>query len=135
MPYAYYSNHQMKQCSCNLCFLDIPILTYSLCVAFIEICWTWAHKISDSCYCNVSFVDFTWKRAVFRTICVLVVLFVAESVPNFGPILSLIGASTNTLLGIVLPCVFYLKLCSMENSSWPERYVLFNIKVWFLYQR
>ena len=66
-------------------------------------------------------IDFTWKRAVFRTLCVICVLFVAETVPHFGPILSLIGGSTNTLLSIVIPCVCYLKLCSMDNLGWPER--------------
>ena len=39
------------------------------------------------------------------------VLFIAETIPHFGAILSLVGGSTTTLLAYVLPSVFYLKLC------------------------
>ncbi|XP_059143845.1 uncharacterized protein LOC131931158 isoform X2 [Physella acuta] len=59
---------------------------------------------------------FGYKRVIFRTLMMGVTLFVAESVPHFGAILSLVGGSTTTLLAYVLPPVFYLKLCSMEGS-------------------
>jgi vesicular inhibitory amino acid transporter len=54
--------------------------------------------------------DFNWKRCVFRSVSVLVLLFVAESVPSFGAILNLVGASTVTLLTFVFPPFFYLKI-------------------------
>jgi len=69
------------------------------------------------------FVEFTWKRVVTRTACTLLALLVGELVPHFGPILSLIGGSTTTLLSFVFPCAFYWRLCSMDNRGWPRRWV------------
>ncbi|XP_063402409.1 uncharacterized protein LOC134686665 [Mytilus trossulus] len=60
---------------------------------------------------------FTWKRCIARSAIVMVVIFVAESVPHFGAILSLIGGSTTTLLSYILPCVFYLKLAKGSNNQ------------------
>uniref|UniRef100_A0A2C9K492 Amino acid transporter transmembrane domain-containing protein n=1 Tax=Biomphalaria glabrata TaxID=6526 RepID=A0A2C9K492_BIOGL len=60
--------------------------------------------------------SFSYKRVIFRTAMMAVILFVAESIPHFGAILSLVGGSTTTLLAYILPPVFYLKLCSMEGS-------------------
>lgn len=59
------------------------------------------------------------KRVLFRTFMMGVILFVAESVPHFGAILSLIGGSTLTLLAYILPPIFYLKLCSM-TGDWEK---------------
>jgi solute carrier family 32 (vesicular inhibitory amino acid transporter) len=39
------------------------------------------------------------------------VLFLAQSIPNFGPILSFIGGSTVCLSSFVLPLIFYWLLC------------------------
>ncbi|KAI8791411.1 amino acid transporter ANTL1-like isoform X2 [Biomphalaria glabrata] len=68
------------------------------------------------------------KRVIFRTLMMGVVLFVAESVPHFGAILSLIGGSTLTLLAYILPPIFYLKLCSMEGA-WEKIVVPLHTKV------
>lgn len=38
------------------------------------------------------------------------VIFVAESLPTFGPLLDLVGGSTLTLTSLVFPCFFYLYL-------------------------
>ncbi|XP_052090183.1 uncharacterized protein LOC127726769 [Mytilus californianus] len=65
---------------------------------------------------------FTWKRCIARSAIVMVVLFVAESVPHFGAILSLIGGSTTTLLSYILPCVFYLKLAKGSNNQIQTRH-------------
>ncbi|GFN75569.1 amino acid transporter antl1-like isoform x1 [Plakobranchus ocellatus] len=62
---------------------------------------------------------FTFKRILSRTAIMLLVLFIAESIPHFGAILSLIGGSTTTLLAYILPPIFYLKLCSMKGD-WEE---------------
>ena len=48
---------------------------------------------------------------------VLAVLFVAGSIPNFRPILSLVGGSTTTLLAYVCPSIFYLKLCRKKRDE------------------
>ena len=50
----------------------------------------------------------------------------AESVPHFGAILSLVGGSTTTLLSYILPCLFYLKLCKCERKEASKIHV--NIK-------
>ncbi|KAK6013993.1 hypothetical protein OSTOST_20662 [Ostertagia ostertagi] len=53
---------------------------------------------------------FGWQRALIRTVTMLAVAFVAESIPNFGPLLDLFGGSTLTLTSVILPCLFYLYL-------------------------
>ena len=40
-------------------------------------------------YIHECISEFGWKRAVFRSLVVLVLLFVAESLPDFGSILDL----------------------------------------------
>ncbi|CAL1528940.1 unnamed protein product [Lymnaea stagnalis] len=72
--------------------------------------------------------SFGYKRVIFRTLMMGVVLFVAESIPRFGAILSLVGGSTTTLLAYILPPVFYLKLCSMEGD-WEQISVSLHEKV------
>ena len=47
-----------------------------------------------------------------RTAIVGCIIGLAETFPNFSPILSLIGGSTITMMAFVLPCVFYIKLKS-----------------------
>ena len=77
--------------------------------------------------CNLQNVlissDFNWKRCAFRTFSVLCLLFIAESVPSFGSILDLVGASTVTLLTFVFPPFFYMRLsdASIGHPTWPER--------------
>jgi len=67
--------------------------------------------------------NFNWKRCAFRTFSVLCLLFIAESVPSFGSILDLVGASTVTLLTFVFPPFFYMRLsdASIGHATWPER--------------
>ncbi len=57
-----------------------------------------------------------------RSVMVLCILFVAETVPHFGAILSLVGGSTVTFLTFVAPSIFYLRLTSMQGD-WPDRWV------------
>ena len=68
---------------------------------------------------------FNWKRCAFRSVSVLSLLFIAESVPSFGAILDLVGASTVTLLTFVFPPFFYMKLvdASSLNPLWEQREV------------
>jgi len=67
--------------------------------------------------------DFNWKRCVFRSLSVACLLFIAESVPSFGAILDLVGASTVTLLTFIFPPYFYMKLAdaSLEKKEWLDR--------------
>ena len=67
---------------------------------------------------------FNAKRVLVRSVVCLVVLGVAETVPHFGAVLSLIGGSSITLLAFVCPPVFYFKLARAQGpwepvSVWP----------------
>lgn len=66
-------------------------------------------------------LDFNWKRAFVRTLIIILMAIIGESIPQFGKILSLIGGSTITLLTFVFPPWFYMKLCDQENPLWPQR--------------
>jgi len=67
--------------------------------------------------------EFNWKRCTFRSMIVLLLLFIAETIPNFGSILDLVGSCSVTLLTFVFPPFFYMKLCdsSSENKEWTQR--------------
>ncbi|KAK4877503.1 hypothetical protein RN001_010009 [Aquatica leii] len=71
-----------------------------------------------------------WKRCLLRTIIVFIMVFVGESIPAFGKILSLVGGSTITLLTFVFPPYFYMKLCSQKNANWPERHLPLYYKMY-----
>ncbi|XP_070199906.1 uncharacterized protein [Littorina saxatilis] len=62
---------------------------------------------------------FNIKRVIIRTLICILVLFVTESIPHFGAILSLIGGSSTTLLAYVAPPIFYFKL-AYAKGNWPE---------------
>ncbi|KAK6104958.1 Transmembrane amino acid transporter family protein [Brugia pahangi] len=49
---------------------------------------------------------FGWHRIIIRTIVLLAILFVAETVPKFGPILNVIGGSTVALTSAMLPLIY-----------------------------
>ncbi|KAK6030356.1 transmembrane amino acid transporter protein, partial [Ostertagia ostertagi] len=53
---------------------------------------------------------FGWQRFIVRSVLFWTVIFVALSLPNFGPLLDLIGASTMSLMTMVMPSIFYLFL-------------------------
>ena len=68
-------------------------------------------------------LEFNWKRCTFRSMIVLLLLFIAETIPNFGSILDLVGSCSVTLLTFVFPPFFYMKLCdsSSDNKEWTQR--------------
>lgn len=74
--------------------------------------------------------EYHWKRSVLRTCMMAVMLFVGETIPRFGKILSLVGGSTVTLLTFVFPPYFYMKLCSQKDLAWPERSIPLYKKVY-----
>ena len=87
---------------------EMHFLVHVLCSDNIFFCnYTW----------RLTVAGFTWKRCVFRTVVVAIVLFVAETIPHFGAILSLVGGSTVTLLAYVCPSLFYLKLSAETNED------------------
>ncbi|XP_044732011.1 amino acid transporter AVT1I-like [Chrysoperla carnea] len=80
--------------------------------------------------------EYSIKRCVLRTFMIIVMIFIGETIPEFGKILSLVGGSTVTLLTFVFPCFFYLKLCSQNDSAqpsiewWPQRFIPLHVKVY-----
>uniref|UniRef100_A0AAF5DPH9 Aa_trans domain-containing protein n=1 Tax=Strongyloides stercoralis TaxID=6248 RepID=A0AAF5DPH9_STRER len=51
---------------------------------------------------------FGWQRISVRTFVMGIIVFTAETVPNFGPILNLIGGTCVTLTSALMPSFFYL---------------------------
>lgn len=76
---------------------------------------------------------FSIQRVLSRTVVCLLILFVAESVPHFGAVLSLVGGSALTLLAFIAPPVFYLKLASTPGDWGPVHVSLhekvFNVEI------
>lgn len=60
---------------------------------------------------------FSLKRFAVRTAVLVLVLFIAQSIPNFGPILSFIGGSAVALTSFILPCIFYVLLCRKSEYA------------------
>ncbi|VDK58862.1 unnamed protein product [Anisakis simplex] len=63
---------------------------------------------------------FGWQRVLVRTFVMMAVGFIAETIPNFGPLLDLVGGSTITLTALVFPCLFYLYLSVGEDAMNSE---------------
>uniref|UniRef100_A0A8R1DLV1 Aa_trans domain-containing protein n=1 Tax=Caenorhabditis japonica TaxID=281687 RepID=A0A8R1DLV1_CAEJA len=57
---------------------------------------------------------FGLKRFLVRSVLFWFVIFIALSIPHFGPFLDLIGASTMVLMTLVLPPIFYLSIRTQE---------------------
>ncbi|XP_063244855.1 uncharacterized protein LOC134546192 [Bacillus rossius redtenbacheri] len=73
---------------------------------------------------------FHWKRCAVRSSMMLVMLFIGESVPQFGKLLSLVGGSTVTLLTFVFPSLFYMRLCDQKHVDWPQRSIPVHVRVY-----
>jgi len=68
--------------------------------------------------------SFSVKRVIFRSSVMTILLIIALSLPNFGAILNLIGATTITLLNFVFPPLFYLLLA--RKSSQEDQLIIEN---------
>ncbi|KFM73288.1 Proton-coupled amino acid transporter 3, partial [Stegodyphus mimosarum] len=76
---------------------------------------------------------FGWKRCMLRTAVMLLIVFVAQTIPRFGKVLNLVGGSTATLTTSVFPCYFYLMLCSQENTEWPQKRIPLYEKIYLFF--
>ncbi|XP_046678230.1 amino acid transporter AVT1A-like [Homalodisca vitripennis] len=74
--------------------------------------------------------EFCTKRCVARSLMVLLMVVVGETIPKFGKILALVGGSTITLTTFVLPNYFYMKLCDQKSLDWPERTIPLHMRVY-----
>jgi amino acid permease len=63
----------------------------------------------------ISLSEFCIKRIIVRSLFTCAILFVAESIPKFGNLLSLVGGTTTALLSFFFPVYFYNKLCDSMN--------------------
>jgi len=63
---------------------------------------------------------FTIKRVLVRAGIMGLAVFVAESIPSFGPVMDLIGGSTVTATSFTFPCLFYLFLSAKEEKRLQE---------------
>lgn len=63
------------------------------------------------------FLAFGIKRVIVRCSVMVGVVFVAESVPSFGPMLDLVGGSAFTLTSVIFPCLFYIFLAAGEKKA------------------
>lgn len=61
--------------------------------------------------------EFGVKRVLIRSGTLMAVVFAAETLPTFGPLLELVGGSTLTLTSLIFPCVFYLFLTVGEQKT------------------
>lgn len=65
----------------------------------------------------VHVAEFGTKRILLRSGMMAAILFVAETVPSFGPVLNFMGASTVTLTCVIFPSLFYLFIKANEKKS------------------
>ncbi|XP_054275599.1 uncharacterized protein LOC128994825 [Macrosteles quadrilineatus] len=66
---------------------------------------------------------FGGKRCLVRSLMVLLMIVVGETIPEFGKILALVGGSSITLCTFILPPYFYMRLCDQKRADWPERLI------------
>ena len=80
--------------------------------------------------------QFGVKRCGYRTLAMAILLSVSQSIPSFGSILDLVGATSVTMLTFVCPPYFYMRLCdsSSQNPQWTQRKIpkWERIYCWFL---
>lgn len=66
---------------------------------------------------NIFYLGFSMKRVLLRTGMMLAVIFTATSIPDFEPVMGIIGGSTVALTSLVFPPLFYLYLSSNEQKT------------------
>ncbi|KRT84045.1 Amino acid transporter [Oryctes borbonicus] len=74
--------------------------------------------------------QYNWKRCFVRTLIILLMVLIGETIPKFGKILSLVGGSTITMLTFVFPPYFYMRLCNQKSPLWPEHHIPLYIKTY-----
>lgn len=60
--------------------------------------------------------EFNYRRCLLRTALALLSVVVAESVPKFEVVMSLIGCSLTGPLVFILPPLFYIKMLSLKRE-------------------
>ncbi|VDK18365.1 unnamed protein product [Anisakis simplex] len=65
---------------------------------------------------------FGWQRLVVRSCVMLGIVFTAESIPKFGPILNVIGGTTVALTSAILPALYNLYLKALTIDTVTKKY-------------
>ncbi|XP_050062639.1 LOW QUALITY PROTEIN: uncharacterized protein LOC114132696 [Aphis gossypii] len=73
---------------------------------------------------------FGFQRFVVRMSLLLAMIALGEIMPNFINLVALMGCSTVILSTFVLPSIFYLRLCSMQSATWPDRRLSWKSKLY-----
>lgn len=86
-------------------FLTFPLMLFPVFTVFEGIPWI---RVRPTTFHNL-----------LRISTVSLAVLIATTIPNFGDFISLIGAACCSLLAIILPALFHLKLCrdSMSRSQ------------------
>ncbi|KAL3270122.1 hypothetical protein HHI36_009180 [Cryptolaemus montrouzieri] len=74
--------------------------------------------------------SFNWKRCLTRSLIMLGIVCVGETIPKFSKILSLVGGSTVSLLTFIFPPLLYMKLCDQTSDDWGQRYISIHERVY-----
>lgn len=64
----------------------------------------------------LNILDMGIQRILSRGIMMIAVVITAETVPNFGVLLDLVGGSTITLMALVFPALFNLYLSAARKK-------------------
>lgn len=69
---------------------------------------------------TIIFLDFNAKRCVLRTILMVLAIVIAQSVPRFDLVMSMIGGTLTGPLVFILPPLFYVKILSLRTRHQEE---------------
>jgi len=59
----------------------------------------------------------TWRSKMIRVAIIIFTFGLGLGIPDFGLVCNLVGSVANTLMGLILPPIFYLKLKSMQPNE------------------
>lgn len=68
--------------------------------------------------------EFNHRRCVIRTVLSLLAIVLAESVPRFDLVMSMIGGTLTGPIVFVLPPLFYIKMLQLRDKSLENEQVL-----------
>ncbi|OWF37632.1 Lysine histidine transporter 1 [Mizuhopecten yessoensis] len=96
-----------------LSYIVMVLVTIHLLLAFIIILSPTIQEVELTL--NVP-MEFTWKRCVVRLLIVACILFIAETIPKFSTLLSLMGGSSFTMTDFICPILLHMKMCKMKTE-------------------
>jgi hypothetical protein len=71
-------------------------------------------------------LEFGCRRVFVRSAVLFSILFVAESGPNFGPMLDFFAGSTVAMTSIIFPWLFHYSLCRRRGGGFPGKLALYS---------